>query len=104
MLKTVHGIFDGDAWERLCQMIFKKKFAPDGYQQMVASPGDYGIEGFTRTGIAYQCYCPSEEYTLQVLYEKQRDKITKDLGKLKTYETQIRDRIGAMTISQWIFV
>lgn len=76
-----------------------------GYQEMPASPGDFGLEGFTLySGIGFQCYCPDDHYGPTELYEKQRDKITTDLSKLKTYAAEIRDRIGATKLRQWYFV
>ena len=36
--------------------------------------------------------------------KKQRDKITKDLKKLKRFESQIKTRIGSTKIKEWIFV
>lgn len=72
---------------------------------MGESPGDYGVEGFTLSnGIAFQCYCPEGNYSNSELYEKQRDKITKDLGKLKTYKKEIAARIGGLKIQEWHFV
>ena len=76
---------DGDKWESLIQAVFKRKY--DTYQEMLASPGDFGIEGFVlNEGIAIQCYCPYRQYDTAPLYEKQRDKITTDLHKLETNE------------------
>jgi len=95
MLVTEYGNFDGNSWENTCQKIFKRKYGDDNYQEMPASPGDYGIEGVIKnTGIAIQCYCPDKNYTQKELYEKQRDKITKDLNKFKEYESHIEARIG----------
>jgi hypothetical protein len=104
MIKTVYGNFDGDKWESICQMCFKKKYENETYFEIIASPGDYGIEGFTRSGKAFQCYCPDEHYTLDVLYNKQRDKITADLKKLKTYEKQLARKLGDTLIEKWYFV
>jgi hypothetical protein len=105
MYRTKYGLHNGDTWEDLCQQIFKNKYGDDGYQEMVASPGDFGIEGFTRkTGLAFQCYCPEKQYTQEELYEKQRDKITKDLGKLKQYNDQLQARLGSTKIKEWIFI
>lgn len=105
MLVTEYGNFDGDSWEDTCQKIFKHKYGDDNYQEMPASPGDYGIEGFIKnTGVAIQCYCPDRNYTQRELYCKQRDKITEDLNKLKEYEKNIKDRIGDKKISKWIFL
>ena len=104
MIKTEYGSFDGDKWESICQMCFKKKYENESYFEILASPGDYGIEGFTRSGKAFQCYCPDEHYTQDVLYEKQRDKITIDLKKLKTYEKQLAKKLGGTLIEKWYFV
>ena len=104
MIKTEFGVFDGDKWEAISQICFKQNFREEGYQEVKASPGDYGIEGFTRTGKVFQCYCPDEMYTSSVLYDKQRDKITTDLKKLKTYENQLRGFLGATKINKWYFV
>lgn len=105
MIQTKYGTFDGDSWEDLCQIVFKRKYGDDNYQEMPASPGDFGIEGFIKNkGIAFQCYCPDKLYTQKELYEKQRDKITKDLGKLKKYEADIKKRIGEGEIMEWVFL
>lgn len=105
MLITSIGPFDGTSWEALCQQVFKKKYAEDGYQQIKASPGDFGLEGFTLlTGYGFQCYCPNKHYASKELYEAQRDKITEDLGKLKIYEQDIAARINGTKIGHWIFV
>lgn len=105
MLQTRFGPFNGKTWEDLCQLVFKKKYDHIGYQHMAASPGDFGLEGFTlQLGFGFQCYCPDKNYAAAELYEKQRDKITIDLGKLKTYEAQIAARIGDLRIREWHFV
>lgn len=105
MIQTKYGTFDGDSWEDLCQLVFKSKYKDKQYQEMVASPGDFGIEGFTKLdGVAFQCYCPDNQYTQKELYEKQRNKITNDLKKLSTYESEISRRLGGTKIKEWIFV
>ena len=105
MIQTKYGTFDGDSWEDLCQLVFKSKYKDQQYQEMVASPGDFGIEGFTKLdGVAFQCYCPDTHYTQKELYKKQRDKITKDLEKLRTYENEISRRMGNTKIREWVFV
>jgi len=105
MIQTKFGNFDGDSWEGLCQLVFKLKYGDQNYQEMPASPGDFGIEGFIKNdGVSFQCYCPDFHYTQKELYEKQRDKITADLGKLKKYESEIFKRIGEKKIKEWIFL
>ncbi|MCW0388340.1 hypothetical protein NB722_002879 [Xanthomonas sacchari] len=105
MLKTSVGTFDGASWETLCQQVFKKKYSTDGYQHIPASPGDFGLEGYcSSTGHAFQCYCPDNHYTRKELYEHQRDKITTDLNKLKTYQIQLSRIFGDTKISVWRLV
>ena len=74
MYKTLYGDFNGALWEDFCQLCFKLKYDAEGYQEMPAWQGDYGIEGFTRTGIVFQCYCPDMEYSPDDLYEKRETK------------------------------
>ncbi|EKO5175741.1 hypothetical protein WFH56_17775 [Vibrio vulnificus] len=103
MIHTDVGLLDGDRWEKLIQLVFKKRY--DTYQDMVASPGDLGIEGFVMDeGIMIQCYCPDEEYSAGILHEKQRDKMTADIGKLAKNEEALIKHIGDCKISQWLFI
>jgi hypothetical protein len=104
MYKTPYGEFNGDSWEDFCQLCFKLKYEADGYQEMPAWQGDLGIEGFTRTGVLFQCYCPDADYNPDKLYEMQRDKITKDLGKLVTYENELGTYLNGIKAVKWIFV
>ena len=104
MIKTKYGDFDGNKWEAVCQVCFKHKYECHSYQEIKASPGDHGIEGFTRKGDAFQCYCPEKEYTQDELHEKIRDKITKDLEKLKTYQKQLKSKLNGTKIKRWILV
>ena len=104
MFKTEHGDFTGDSWEGFCRLCFKLKYEEEGYQDMPANPGDYGIEGFTRTGKVFQCYCPNVEYEPDKLYNEQRDKITTDLRKLERYEKELKGYLKDIKIKQWILV
>lgn len=103
MFITKYGKFDGNSWEDTCQICFKQKYG-DQYREIKASPGDFGIEGFTSSGKVFQCYSPNENYDSKKLFEKQRDKITKDLKKLITYQEKLKDYLGDTKIKQWIFV
>lgn len=104
MIKTEFGTFDGNKWESVSQLCFKNNFREEAYQEIKATPGDFGIEGFTRTGKVFQCYCPNEHYATNELYENHRDKITKDLKKLKIFEKQLKNILGSTKIKKWYFV
>lgn len=104
MIQAKYGNFDGNTWEEFCQICLKIKFESEGYQELPAWQGDMGIEGFTRSGKAFQCYCPDGDYNPTTLYEKQRDKITKDLNKLEVYKTELKEYLKDIEIKQWIFL
>lgn len=105
MHSTEWGLFTGEMWEAMMQVILKVKYAPDDYQPIVTLPsGDHGLEGFTRTGLAFQCYCPNQDYASADLYEKQRDKITTDLNKLELNAAKLQRKLGNVRIVKWILV
>lgn len=105
MIQTKYGDHDGASWEALCQAVFKYKFFGDGYQVVEASPGDYGLEGFTlHTGLAFQCYCPKQIYDTATLCKKLRKKISDDLKKLETYQLEINDLLQGTKIRRWFLV
>jgi hypothetical protein len=105
MIQTKYGDHDGTSWEGLCQSVFKHKFFDEGYQAVEASPGDYGLEGFTlQSGLAFQCYCPEKIYSTATLSKKLRKKIDDDLEKLKTYELQIEGLLTGTKLKRWFLV
>ena len=73
MYNTKFGPYDGNSWEDLMQLCFRLKYESEYYQSIPASSGDCGIEGFTKTGKVFQCYCPDNNMSSADLYEKQRD-------------------------------
>jgi hypothetical protein len=105
VITTPVGKFTGTTWEAQCQLAFKLKHGGDGYQHIPASPGDFGIEGYTKhTGYAFQCYCPERLYHQDELYEKQRTKINDDLKKLRDYSDDLQKILGGTKIKNWCFV
>ena len=57
ILDCLDSNLDGDSWEELCDMCYRKRYQNDNYQKIPAArSGDAGIEGFTARGIVYQCY------------------------------------------------
>jgi len=70
----------------------------------VRHTGDFGIEGFSRDGCAYQCYAAREPLDTEQLYEKQRDKMSADIRKFCTNQAELHGLFGQTLISRWIFV
>jgi hypothetical protein len=93
---------EGDQWEKYCQILLRLRY--QDYQQVPSQfGGDYGIEGFTRSGLTFQCYCPDEDPSGIDLYNKQRDKITRDINKLIKNASAISS-LGAGIIQEWHFL
>lgn len=106
ILDFFNGKLDGDTWERLCQSCYRMRYADENYTEIPAvQGGDAGIEGFTKNGIVNQCYCPERDYSENELYEHQRDKMTKDIGKLVQIKYKERLlKLGVPKIREWHFV
>jgi hypothetical protein len=104
MFVSTYGNFNGSTWEAMCQIIFKRKYMHVSYQTVKASPGDFGIEGFTKDGQAFQCYCPEVNLDNKKLYEQQRDKITADINKLNTNKKELLEILDGIKIKKWILV
>jgi hypothetical protein len=104
-MQTSFGPMDGPQWERHSHQLLALRHREDDYQKVPAKfGGDLGIEGFTKNGVAYQCYCPSDNPTDKELYEHQRDKITEDIGKLIKNEKQLSSLLGTTKITKWVFL
>lgn len=66
--------------------------------------GDSGLEGYSRSGYAYQCYAPQECVSEQRRYEKIRDKINVDLNKLVDNQLTISSMLGGVVLTHWFLV
>lgn len=106
MLEFIRPYLSGDKWEELCNSCYRIRYQEQGYQEIPASyRGDGGIEGYTKNGIVYQCYCPEKEYTDDELYIHMRDKMTKDIAKFISlkYEKVLK-KLGIFDVHEWHFV
>lgn len=106
MLELIKQYMYGNEWEDLCNSCYRMRYQEQGYQKVPAQyKGDGGIEGFTKTGIVYQCYCPEKQYDDNELYNHMRDKMTKDIGKFIDikYENVLK-KLGLKDIKEWHFV
>ncbi|QUI22737.1 hypothetical protein HZI73_10740 [Vallitalea pronyensis] len=105
MIKMSFGEFEGDSWEDLCQRCFYMKYEDEGYTRIPAEyKGDLGIEGYTKDGIVFQCYCPDADYTADDMYTHMRKKITNDLKRLIETKDLLVEKYICMSIRKWCFV
>lgn len=104
MFITVYGGFNGSSWENMFQVVLKRKYMSSNYQRVAPSPGDFGLEGFTKDGKAFQCYCPEINEENSKLYDRQRQKITDDINKLKTNQKELCEILGDTKLKSWILI
>jgi hypothetical protein len=91
-------------WEDHCQLLLKKRYAspPGSYQHIPATTqGDCGLEGYAVDGTGYQCYAAQDWANSAQLYEKQRNKITRDIGTFISRQDELVEILGTIKISLW---
>ena len=97
--------YSGDDWEQYCLLLARRHYGADQVQEVPARHGgDLGIEAFTFCGRAFQCYAPVEPLSTAERYEKQRDKLSTDLRKLSTKQTELLKLLGDVKIRNYIFL
>lgn len=80
------------------------KYGPEEVQKVPATDkGDFGIEAFTFTGVAIQCYAPQEPLSTDDRYTKQRDKLSTDLAKLEKNASKLQDLLGDTILRRYLF-
>jgi hypothetical protein len=98
----------GDDFQAYCTLLLRKRNAAADEHDLQMVPdndkGDLGIEAFTTKGAAFQCYAPEEPLTTQARYEKQRDKLTTDLNKLRNRVGRFEELLGTVKIKRYVFM
>jgi hypothetical protein len=96
--------WSGEDWQEHVIKLLLRRYGAD----LVAIPdrqgGDLGLEAFSRDGCAFQCYAAEEPLSVEHLTDKQRDKITRDLNKFVTNETDLLQIFGPTRIKHWILM
>ncbi|WP_326650480.1 hypothetical protein [Streptomyces sp. NBC_01750] len=94
----------GAEWQDLCTQVLRMHHGAD----LVVVPdkgGDHGLEAYTLTGHAFQCYSPEEPLPTLKRYQKQRDKTTEDVGKFINNRAKLKKLFGKhVTINRWIIL
>lgn len=93
-------------WDDHVQKLLKRRYMNGSYQQIPAEThGDCGLEGFSSDdATAYQCYSAQGWSAPKQLYEKQRGKITDDIGKFVANEVELKKLFGGVKIKRWKLV
>ena len=100
-----YSVADSHEWEQKCKQLLAIRYQ-DELQLIDASrTGDLGLEAFTReSGLGFQCYAPLEPLSAKERYEKHRDKLTADLGKLEKNEARLLLILGTTKLKRYVFM
>ena len=92
----------GDYWEKRCHVLLSLKYGAD-YQPISDKGGDLGLDGMVLCrGIVFQAY--GQEPETKDWVKGVKDKIHKDLGKLKTNQNRILEILGEKKIKRWLLL
>ena len=95
---------DGNNWERRVKAWLRLRH-PGTFEEVPSDHhGDFGIEGFSRDGIAYQCYAQKSVLKTKDLYENQRNKITEDINKFINNSDELTKLFKDLKIHSWWLV
>jgi hypothetical protein len=104
MGEVIHT-YEGRDWEAKIQKLLKLRYKLGDYQEIPDKHvGDFGLEGFSRDGCAFQCYAAEEPVSTQELYEKQRKKIAQDIKKFIDNRKQLEKIFDGVSIHYWLLV
>jgi hypothetical protein len=105
-VSSITAISDGPEWEAYCVQLLWRRHKDDLQPIPAERKGDLGLEAFTRSGgVAFQCYFPIEPLPAKARYEKQRDKLTEDLGKLEKNASELASYLGQTKLTHyWLLV
>lgn len=81
MIEEMHRLWDGKEWQEFAIGLLSIKHAVDGFQHIPDLGGDGGLECWTRSGCAYQCYAAEGRPSSRELAKAQKSKLSTDIEK-----------------------
>lgn len=105
MLSAVQ-VWNPDDWELFAQSLLQGRHGPLHVQKIPAAhKGDYGIDYYcTKDAVAYQCYAVEEPIDISVRAERQKKKITTDVGKLIKNHTELGKLFHGVPLRHWVLI
>ncbi|MCT8999943.1 hypothetical protein [Chelativorans intermedius] len=99
-------VWNPDDWELFALSLLQARHGPLHVQKIPAAhKGDYGIDYYcTKDSVAYQCYAVEEPIDIATRAERQKKKITADLGKLVTNCIPVGKLFHGIPIRHWVLV
>jgi hypothetical protein len=104
-LTSVPAHDPGDAFEEDCWNLLRRHYEPGELVRIPAAlGGDYGIEGFSTDGIAYQCYADRDSLTLRHRTDKQKQKLYRDIQKLKSNASDLESTLDGVALANYFLM
>jgi hypothetical protein len=105
-LPSITSIWNPDDWELFALgLLHCRHGALNVHKVPSKDKGDLGIDYYcTADSVAYQCYAVEEPIAVAQRAKKQKDKITKDLGKLQKYNKIVSKLFLSAPIKRWILL
>lgn len=99
-------VWNPDDWELFALSLLQGRHGPLHVQKIPAEhKGDYGIDYYcTKESVAYQCYAVEEPIDIATRAERQKKKITIDLGKLLKNHAEVAKMFHEVPIRHWILI
>lgn len=97
-------MIEPNEWQERILRLLRQRYGFDLVDVPDGVGGDKGIEAFSRDGCCYQCYAVQGEPSSAERYERNRDKMTTDLGKFEDNATDLAALFGTTKIRRWVFV
>lgn len=95
----------GIEWQNYVGSLIRRRVPFGDYVEIPDSVrGDCGLEGFSRDGNAFQCYAATEPLDSKALTDKQKRKVTQDLGKLQKNQVTLAKLLHPTQIRNWALV
>jgi hypothetical protein len=92
-------------WERHVKALCRLRHGPGNFKDVPDDHcGDFGLEGFSTDGFAYQAYAAKEPVSVAALFERQRTKMNDDLHKFAKNAADISAMLGPIKIRRWSLI
>ena len=99
-------VFDGDEWEDFALLLLQERHGALNVHKIPADDqGDLGLDYFCISeGVVYQCYAVEEPVSIAQRADKQKTKITVDLGKFVKNSAEILQLMHGQPVKRWVLL
>lgn len=98
-------VWSPSEWQGYANALLAAHYGPTNYLIVPDQhKGDAGLEGFSLSGHAYQCYAAQDSRTLDQLADKQKRKIYNDTRKFIENRGRLLEILGDVKVCRWMLM